>query len=252
MLAGLALGSKYVAPDITSVSIPRAFASASPYPQFHYVGALTNLAGHWKLDEVSGPTAHDSSGNDNHGTLLGTPTWTGGALDFNSIGSAVRIPSSSDLNNLDEFSIAMWFYADTTGQNRKGRFISKDNSFGLRFSNRRSLIYFVAQRWSDRGGKWRFRTENGESLLGAWHHLVVTYKYSSPGQMPKLYLDGHLLSQVGIISAPAGTVESDLTPIYLGNRERLNRTFFDGRISDVRIYPHVLTDHEAAHLYAGS
>jgi len=43
-------------------------------------------AGYWSLDEGSGTVAADSSGNGNHGTLLGSPTWTAGingsALDF--------------------------------------------------------------------------------------------------------------------------------------------------------------------------
>ncbi|MFQ6030170.1 MAG: LamG domain-containing protein [Dehalococcoidia bacterium] len=252
VLAGAALGGEYLAPNITSLSVPPAFASTSPFPQFGYVGALLNLAGYWKLNDGFGFTAKDSSGNDNHGILLGNPTWSADGLDFNSPGSAVRIPLASDLNNLDTLSVAMWFYADSTGQAGKGRFISKYNSFGLRFSNRRSMIYFVANRWSDIGGKWRVRSLDGASLLGVWHHLVVTYKYSSPGRQPKMYLDGQRLPEVQTIRRPVGMLEDDPTPIYIGNRDSLNRTFFDGRISDVRVYPHILRDHEIAHLFAGS
>jgi len=36
----------------------------------------TGLVGHWKLDEGSGTTASDSSGNNNHGTLVNSPTWS--------------------------------------------------------------------------------------------------------------------------------------------------------------------------------
>lgn len=34
-----------------------------------------DLRGFWKLDEGSGDTAYDSSGNDNHGSLEGDPEW---------------------------------------------------------------------------------------------------------------------------------------------------------------------------------
>jgi hypothetical protein len=40
----------------------------------------TGLAAHWKLDEGSGTTAADSSGNNNTGTLTNGPTWTTGKL----------------------------------------------------------------------------------------------------------------------------------------------------------------------------
>jgi hypothetical protein len=40
-----------------------------------------SLRGLWKLDEGSGLTAYDSSGNDNHGTLVNGPVWfTGGDI----------------------------------------------------------------------------------------------------------------------------------------------------------------------------
>ena len=49
-------------------------------------GVKGGLIGHWKLDEVSGASAADSSPAGAHGTLKGGPTWTpgriGGALAF--------------------------------------------------------------------------------------------------------------------------------------------------------------------------
>lgn len=37
------------------------------------------LIGYWKFNEGSGDTAHDSSGNGNHGTIYGDPQWVEGA-----------------------------------------------------------------------------------------------------------------------------------------------------------------------------
>ena len=43
-------------------------------------GTEEGLAGYWKLNEGSGTIAHDSTANDNHGTLHGDPVWfTGGS-----------------------------------------------------------------------------------------------------------------------------------------------------------------------------
>jgi len=42
-------------------------------------GTEEGLIGYWKLNEGSGTIAHDSTANNNHGTLVGNPVWfTGG------------------------------------------------------------------------------------------------------------------------------------------------------------------------------
>ncbi len=70
------------------------------------------LVGYWPFDEGSGGTAHDASGNDNHGTLVGDPAWdegkVGGALSFDGADSELAIPHSSDLNIRDEITISLW------------------------------------------------------------------------------------------------------------------------------------------------
>lgn len=62
------------------------------------------IAGLWHLDETSGTTAFDSSGNGNDGALTAisfvSPGFdgTGGAYSFNGTSSKVLIPSSASLN----------------------------------------------------------------------------------------------------------------------------------------------------------
>jgi hypothetical protein len=41
-------------------------------------GAEAGLIGYWRLNEGSGTTAHDSTANNNTGTLYGNPVWFGG------------------------------------------------------------------------------------------------------------------------------------------------------------------------------
>lgn len=40
--------------------------------------ASAELVAHWKLDEGSGTTAVDATGNGHDGTLIGNPQWTDG------------------------------------------------------------------------------------------------------------------------------------------------------------------------------
>ena len=57
------------------------------------------LIGYWKLDDG---TATDSSGNNNHGTLIGGPTPTtgqiGGALNFDGVDDYINVPNSPSLD----------------------------------------------------------------------------------------------------------------------------------------------------------
>jgi hypothetical protein len=45
----------------------------------NFTGSESGLVGYWRLNEGSGTIAHDSTANNNHGTLYGNPIWfTGG------------------------------------------------------------------------------------------------------------------------------------------------------------------------------
>ena len=45
----------------------------------NFTGSESGLVGYWKLNEGLGTIAHDSTANNNHGTLYGNPVWfTGG------------------------------------------------------------------------------------------------------------------------------------------------------------------------------
>ena len=59
--------------------------------------ATTGFGGHWQLDEKSGTTAHDSSGNANRGTTHHT-VGTGSGYVFNGVNARVIVPSSKSLN----------------------------------------------------------------------------------------------------------------------------------------------------------
>jgi len=79
--------------------------------------ALTNtaraeLVAWWKLDDGSGTTAFDSSGNGNDGVLEGDPQWVdgqlGGALEGDGSGDYIRVPHSDSLDISDAVTVALW------------------------------------------------------------------------------------------------------------------------------------------------
>jgi hypothetical protein len=95
--------------------------------------ARAELLGWWRMDEGSGLTINDSSGNDNHGTIHGTPEWGlgpagfGGALDFSQTQGAycgVFDPTGGT----GTFTITFWCRWDGTQSIQ--HFCTKSNVWG--------------------------------------------------------------------------------------------------------------------------
>ena len=91
------------------------------------------LLGWWRLDEGSGLTVNDSSGNDHHGTIQGTPEWGfgpqgfGGALDFSQTQGAycgVFDPTGGT----GTFTLTFWCLWD--GSQSIQHFCTKSNGWG--------------------------------------------------------------------------------------------------------------------------
>ncbi|MFQ6030187.1 MAG: LamG-like jellyroll fold domain-containing protein, partial [Dehalococcoidia bacterium] len=219
---------------------------------FSYIDLDPSLVGYWTFDDASGPVAKDSTKYGNHGSLKGNPVWSNGpfdgALDFDGNGDAVQVSASSTLNNLDAFTISMWFYADTTGQSKLGRFYQKSGAFDVRFSNYDSKIYVEAMRWGSKG-QWRYTVANG-NLLSGWYHLAIAYDYSSSGNEPAVYLNGLRIFDVEQLDSAGGSLSGDAGDVFIGNKSSLSGSF-DGRLDDVRLYSGVLGDAEVSTLADG-
>jgi hypothetical protein len=192
----------------------------------------TDLVAHWTFDETSGSTATDASGHNNTGTLLGATTWApgyrDGAVDVVTKGDGVQVSGSDTLNNLNNITLSLWFFADSEGVGSEmGRFIAKDDSFQLRFDNSDKRLYFNAERWDGAEGKWRITNNGNQTMIGAWHHLLLTYSYDSPTNLPTIYLDGVILTDIDELLAPSGLVVADPGDLFIGNKASGLQPYFD-------------------------
>ncbi|MDO8728838.1 MAG: LamG domain-containing protein [bacterium] len=217
------------------------------------------LVGYWSFDgkDVAGVTALDRSGNNNNGTLTGGPTRAigkiGQGLSFDGVDDVVSVTQSASINDLDTVTVSAWVYARSSGGGGCGRIVDKVNASadgGFQFhicgSPATSYMEFDAPRWQTTNGAWI--TANDTLGFNGWHHVAVTYDYSSTANDPKLYLDGTFIAS-SEFATPAGTKATGETEtLNIGNRNNLQRTW-NGLIDDVRVYNRALTGDEIKRLY---
>jgi hypothetical protein len=225
---------------------------------FFYLAGLNLFAqvpsgevGWWTLNEGSGSTALDSSGNGNNGTWYGSQTGTSGyysagysqqwAGQFDGSTDYIDLGVPSALEIYSSLTISAWVYSTTIYGSAAQFVVAKDFStgargFGIGISNSGYLYIEV----------------NGSAVLSSsgpviggtnvWHQIVVT----NDGGTWTGYVDG---TSVG--SASPGTPSANTAAHWhIGNRAYVGvSNNFAGRIEDVLIYNSVLTAAQVSQLY---
>ncbi|MFH1716823.1 MAG: LamG domain-containing protein [Planctomycetota bacterium] len=208
--------------------------------------ADAELVGWWRLDEGSGTTAFDSSGNGNDAQFEGAPVWVqsgklGGAIRFNGSSDYLAAPDSESLDiNGDQVSMAAWVNGeDWPGANHVVRKIA-DTGTGS--------IYMI--RVQPDTVRVYLNTSAGESLLqgtkvlatNEWVHIAVTYD----GAQAIIYVDG----QLDVAMDVSGQLNESDNELRIGRGEPAG--YFMGMIDDVRLYNHGLTEDELLSAMEGS
>jgi hypothetical protein len=219
--------------------------SASPL-----LDVTTGLVGYWKFDEGVGTTAADSSGNNNTGTLVNSPTWTtgkiGNALSFNGVNSYVNVGSPTVLNDLQSFTYSLWINPRSLGQSIYGGvLIEKAGGSGFkRFTLANNIGQNFRGEVETTGSTVIVNSTLNTVSLNQWQHVVMTYDDTT--KTATIYKNGTLLSS----GTGGGSLISEAVGnLIIGNNAATSRTF-DGSIDDVRIYNRALTASDIQALYA--
>jgi hypothetical protein len=203
----------------------------------------SNLAAHWKLNESSGTSAADSSGNGRTGTVFGTASWLAGLIsNCTYLNSATYVRATGLMGNPVNVTVAAWVNlsaADTSG----AEVISLGDCIILRLdeggTTLKGIVYKGSSTWDSVSST---RTFAGTG----WHHVAAVFSDSS--NFLRLYVDG---VQVASVSSYGAAVYSGLgTNTYIG-RHGNGQTAFDfaGKIDDARVYSRALSSSDIAALY---
>ena len=166
----------------------------------------------------------DSSGNNNHGTLVGATYVTGvsgQAISFDGAGDYVRIPYAG---NLPQGSVAFWLKSSGSTGNTQ-IFFEGDGA-----------AYASSPGFEGNGTKFYFHLNGGIYTIpttyssGTWIHFVGTWD----GSVCKLYKNGELVS-----SLSCGAGENGITHFYVGGR--LSSYSYYGLMDELKVYNRALS-----------
>ncbi|MFX1537938.1 MAG: LamG-like jellyroll fold domain-containing protein [Promethearchaeota archaeon] len=189
------------------------------------------------LDETTGENIYDSSGKNNHGTLINfnfneNDGWVegvrGSALKFDGQNDYILVQSSDSLNP-DYITLEAWVYAEFPKSNMV---LHKDGVLHFSVDSAGHVGFYVVVNGTVYGS-WSFAPMSLEA--GKWHHIVATYD----GLYMRAYANGVLVKTSPYIP---GTLDSSTSPLSIGADVFRGIGHFRGIIDEVRIYNRALDD----------
>lgn len=207
------------------------------FPTIAQANIRDGLVGWWKMDEGSGTTTADSSGQGNTGTLINTPIWVngikGGAISFNGSNQYVTAATSGLPSGTASRTLSGWIYIT--------QYLHYNIGFCYGGAGGGAIFGYYLN-----GSTLNF-WGNGDDIntgytisLNQWQNIAITYD----GSNVSMYVNG---VQVLAPTAPPFGLNTGTTNVLIGKSQ--NNDYFPGIVDDVRIYNRVLSDQEMINLY---
>ena len=215
------------------------------------------ISGLWHLDEGTGQTIVDSSGNDNNGTLnyvtnplctdADGPDWTKGKLNtgvrFDGCNDYALIPFSSTLDVLDgdPFAFTIWFKVDMLPSVANRHYIIFQQQDGTIPGSGKPWLY-INKNNNEIGTALSTPLSSGVKVIAnTWYFVILNYD----GSNLSLYVNADFKG------SPSTTtiIRSDGDYLLGLFKSESNPLWFSGTIDEVKIYDNALTTEEIADEY---
>jgi signal peptidase I len=213
---------------------------------------------YWRLQEKTGTTAADTSGNGRAGTISNAPTLgqsspiTAEPIDVAfGTGTNGYLTSTPKANVLSTFSVEAWVKTTSTSGGRLIGF--GDGAAGSLSTKTDCQLYLAPNGKVELGLSNTAKTAIASASAvnnGAWHHIVGTYSLASGA---KLYVDGALSASA------TGTTPAAFMGYWRAGAESLSgwpsnpsSTYLTGTIDEVAVYPTVLAAARISAHYAAA
>ena len=234
--------------------------SSSPPVDAGSVYAATVLSdsplAYWRVDEASGTTAFDLSGNGNDATYTGNVTLGQSGALIGDPDTAVKLDGASgyiDVGNTFNFvgnaayTLEIWAQPENINTSYQ-RLFSRENPTSPREGY---LVFarveyaadpstFSMERWASNATD---QCPQTTAITQVWHHFVATYD----GSTSRIYLDGALTA-----SQPAPiALNATSASLFIGASAFDSAAYFNGLVDEVAVYGAALSATRiAAHYHA--
>jgi glucose/arabinose dehydrogenase/PKD repeat protein len=198
----------------------------------------------YAFNEISGTTAADASGHGIVGTLTNGPTFSSGRY-----GNAVSLDGSNDYVNLGNpsalqltgsMTLSAWVYASSFPVD-DAAIISKrasgESGFQLDLTKDTGPRTIGFKLTSSSGGA-MFRYGATTLQLNTWYHVAGVYNAAT--RTMDVYLNG-VLDNAGLVGTVTASQQNSTANVTIGRRAGGTGFEFAGRIDDVRIADHALS-----------
>ncbi len=209
----------------------------TPPPEIEPLDPGTDaLVAHYAFEN----NTEDSSGNNNHGTVMGEPGFVAGisnlALSLDGVDDYVDCGNSASFDIADEITLSAWINTSDTGNDEHNPFVGKgDHAYAIKHSDNNNIQFFIYD-----SGWFTVNVSAGESFNGDWRHVSGTYD----GSELKIYLDGGIRAT----TVHTGAIEIGTENLTIGTNSEESGRFYNGFIDDVRVYNRALSDGEILYL----
>ncbi|MBD3183291.1 hypothetical protein GF312_13425 [Candidatus Poribacteria bacterium] len=199
------------------------------------------MVGIWFFDEGDGDTAEDSSGNENHGTLLSDPKWVDGklgmALEFDGSSTSVDCGDTESMNipTGGEVTMCAWVYPTVGSAAAWQGIMAKrtgNYSYGINFITNQFQVYTS-------GGS-GIAIFNYNLPSDEWVHVAGVMS----ADPTELYINGELFDTWG---AGGGVIEA-ANELRIGASGTIGEVF-NGIIDDVGIFNVALSENDINDIY---
>ena len=203
------------------------------------------LVGYWPLNESSGNTAYDHSRFGNDGTIYdgGDSTVPGAngiltqnAYNFDGNNDYVEIPHASQLFFTDSISASAWIYIDSLNEQKEIITLNQQIELSIKSSGELEPSVYTTPK-----DTWTQPTTSNTIALNKWVHIAMTYDRSN--------IVAYINGQREVLKSLNEPMDPTKDPKYIG-KWYTDSQYFDGRISENRIYNHALTKQEIQYLYS--
>jgi len=209
-----------------------------------------------KMDEGSGTTAADTTGNGNDGTLTNEPIWqttdciSGNCLSFDGLDDSIVFSNAqgTDLDITSSVTISAWIKPAAIDRHQvifaKGRSRSSaaNEQYVLTMNTSEQLIFLV----SDGINEPAVASPSQSFVADEWYHVVGTFDADGATNPIKVYING---VEENSVSAPFSTLQSTTSEVGIAADVEDAKDYFIGLIDEVKMYNYALDSTEIQALY---